>query len=157
MDKKEFIDILRQSLIGEVSPEVIEENVRYYDQYINSRVTGEEAQLFAELGDPRLIAKTIIETEKVSKLKEGNNSYQNGNNYYNNETEDRENKQDNSRQINPRLFSSMKWYQKIAFILIMVVVLIVIFSIGRVFIKFVFAFGLPIILILLILTMFRKR
>jgi len=157
MNKREFLDILGKSLIGEVSPEVIEENIKYYDQYINSNVTDEEAQLFSELGDPRLIAKTIIETEKMSKIKDSNNGYQDGNSYYNNETEERENQQDNSNRMNPRLFSGMKWYQKITFILIMIVVLIVIFTIGRVFIKFVFAFGLPIILILLIMAMFRKR
>ncbi|MGB4658378.1 MAG: DUF1700 domain-containing protein [Mobilitalea sp.] len=157
MDKREFIDTLRQSLIGEVSPEVIEENVRYYDQFINSHVTGEEAHLFAELGDPRLIAKTIIETEKMSKLKDINNGYQGGNTYYNNETEEGENQQDSTNPINPRFFSSMTWYQKVALILIMIVIFIVIFSIGRVVVKFLFAFGLPIILILLILTMFRKR
>lgn len=64
MNKQEFIDRLRAALNGNVSPTLVMENVNYYEDYINTEIRKgrtEEAVL-QSLGDPRLIAKTIIET-----------------------------------------------------------------------------------------------
>ena len=69
MDKNEFLNQLKLALGGEVSSEVVEQNIRYYDQYINSSTKEEEASIIRELGNPRLIAKTIIETQKIVREK----------------------------------------------------------------------------------------
>ena len=63
MNKEEFLNILRQSLSGEVANQIIDQNVRYYDSYISAQTLQEEAEIIDRLGDPRLIAKTIIEAE----------------------------------------------------------------------------------------------
>lgn len=62
MSKQEFIDRLRTALSGRVSTGLIEENVSYYEDYINTQVRmgKTEESITAQLGDPRLIAKTII-------------------------------------------------------------------------------------------------
>lgn len=63
MTKAEFLDGLRQALSGKVHYSVVNENVRYYEDYIDMQMKKgmtEEAVLEG-LGDPRLIARTIVE------------------------------------------------------------------------------------------------
>ena len=64
MTKQEFINKLRISLNGKVSPGVVTENINYYEDYINTEIRNgrTEAEVLASLGDPRLIARTIAET-----------------------------------------------------------------------------------------------
>lgn len=87
MSKQEFIDILRASLMTELGSALVEENVRYYESYITSQVRfgKSEEQVMAELGNPRLIAKSIVEAVKGrenigSEYKTAQND--NGGNYY---------------------------------------------------------------------------
>lgn len=64
MNKQEFLEQMRTALSGEVSPAVIQENMSYYDSYISEemRKGRSEQEVMDELGDPRLIARTIIDT-----------------------------------------------------------------------------------------------
>lgn len=64
MNKQEFIDKLRAALNGRVSPGLVTDNVNYYEDYINMEIRKgrSEAEVLQMLGDPRLIAKTIVET-----------------------------------------------------------------------------------------------
>ncbi|HIQ73869.1 MAG TPA: DUF1700 domain-containing protein [Candidatus Cottocaccamicrobium excrementipullorum] len=63
MDKREFLEKLALALAGQVPRSVIEENISYYDSYISGemRKGRSQADVLNELGDPRLIARTIIE------------------------------------------------------------------------------------------------
>lgn len=38
MNRQEFVDRLKVSLSGKVSPGQVEENARYYEDYINTRI-----------------------------------------------------------------------------------------------------------------------
>ena len=64
MTRRQFIEELELALQGEVSVLVIRENINYYDGYIREQLasgkTEEEVMLL--LGDPRMIARTIIDT-----------------------------------------------------------------------------------------------
>ena len=64
MNREEFLRGLENALSGNVPPSVVRDNLRYYDDYIRSeRQKGRsEADIMDELGDPRLIARTIIQT-----------------------------------------------------------------------------------------------
>ena len=66
MTRFEFTENLRTALSGRVSHQVVNENVAYYENYIDTEIKkgrSEEAVL-EELGDPRWIAKTIIDTAR---------------------------------------------------------------------------------------------
>ena len=67
MNKQEFVDRLRVSLSGRISPALVEENARYYEDYINTQIRlGEsETNVLEGLGDPRLIARSIVAAESV--------------------------------------------------------------------------------------------
>ena len=75
MRKEEFLQTLRRALTGDVPPGVVEENIRYYDGYISEEVRKgrSEEEVIKEIGDPRLIARTIEDTTDG-----GGNVYQSG-------------------------------------------------------------------------------
>lgn len=64
MSREEFLQGLQETLSGEVPPQTVRENLKYYDDYIRAE-TGRgrpEKEVMEELGSPRLIARTIIDT-----------------------------------------------------------------------------------------------
>lgn len=64
MGKQVFLDKLRLALNGKVAAGTLSETMTYYEDYINAetRKGRSEEEVMASLGDPRLIARTIIET-----------------------------------------------------------------------------------------------
>lgn len=64
MNRQEFLHELRIALQGEISQRAIDEHVRYYENYIieESRKGKSEEEVISQLGNPRLIAKTLIDT-----------------------------------------------------------------------------------------------
>jgi hypothetical protein len=69
MSRQEFLQRLRDTLTGEVPGSVVEENIRYYEEYIRGEVLkgSSEEEVTQAIGDPRLIAKTIIEASENAK------------------------------------------------------------------------------------------
>lgn len=59
------MDGLRVALQGSLSAGLVMDNVSYYEDYINAEVRKgkTEAEVLSVLGDPRLIAKTIVQTQ----------------------------------------------------------------------------------------------
>lgn len=68
MTKNEFLNELRSLLAEELGTSVAEENVRYYDGYIEQRKQEglSESEVLEQLGSPRLIAKSIIDSKAKS-------------------------------------------------------------------------------------------
>ncbi|MCI9337147.1 MAG: DUF1700 domain-containing protein [Lachnospiraceae bacterium] len=66
MTKREFLESLRLALAGKVTSAQLAENLEYYEDYINTetRKGRDEEEVLSELGDPRLIARTIAETRR---------------------------------------------------------------------------------------------
>lgn len=64
MNRDLFIDTLRRALYGKVDERALADHVSYYEGYILQEMTKgrSEQEVLEELGDPRLIAKTILET-----------------------------------------------------------------------------------------------
>jgi len=157
MNKKEFLDILRQALEGEVDNSTIEKNIKFYSDYISSVTDKSEEEVIEEIGDPRLIAKTIIETEKVSKTAyndrydSNNYEYRQGN--YNDYSRDENQKY----RINRKVFKGTKWYYKILSLFILFIFLVFIFNIGLLFIKLLSVFFVPVLLGVLLLIYLRNR
>lgn len=83
MSKREFIDRLRAALNGRVSPNLVADNVNYYEDYINTEIQKgrTEREVLDSLGDPRLIAKTIVETNGQDMAGTYQSDYDNGSPY----------------------------------------------------------------------------
>lgn len=65
MSKEEFLDELRITLQGEVPQNIISENIEYYNRYIMGEMRKGRTieSIMEELGSPRLIGRTIIDTQ----------------------------------------------------------------------------------------------
>ena len=65
MNRTEFLDILRSQLSGQMQEGKAAAHIRYYEDYIQSQVRSgrPEKEVLEQLGDPRLIAKTLIDTD----------------------------------------------------------------------------------------------
>lgn len=64
MSKNEFLTILRGQLTGKIPTSEVESQISYYEAYINGQMGQgvSEGSVVEELGDPRLIAKTLIDS-----------------------------------------------------------------------------------------------
>ena len=116
MSKQEFIDRLRAALNGRIAPEQVQENVLYYEDYINTqiRMGRSEEEVLDSLGDPRLIAKTIVETSGIS----GNGVYESAD--YRNAGYHNEGYQDTSYRQQKKTFHIPGWLWGIICILVIV-------------------------------------
>ena len=93
MTKYEFLNILKVSLDTELDKNNVDLEIKYYDDYISNEVRKgrSEEDVIAELGDPRLIAKTIKQVDSSDTIpandnynnNDYNNSYGDTNNYEN--------------------------------------------------------------------------
>lgn len=84
MDRKDFLEGLRGYLEPEVSAQVVQENMYYYERYITEEVVKgrREEEIVEELGDPWILAKTIIDMEEAKETSD--TSYEaNNENVYN--------------------------------------------------------------------------
>lgn len=68
MRQEEFLKCFQEALTGKVSDRIIQENVNYYQSYINNEIRNgkTEEEVLQALGDPRLLAKTIEESNKFA-------------------------------------------------------------------------------------------
>lgn len=75
MEKTEFIERLQRALAAGISSSQVAENVRYYQNYIDSEIRKgrSEKEVMDSLGDPRLLAKSIIEANKHAGVSYGSN------------------------------------------------------------------------------------
>ena len=75
MEKTEFIERLQRALAAGISSSLVAENVRYYQDYIDSEIRKgrSEKEVMDSLGDPRLLAKSIIEANKHAGVSYGSN------------------------------------------------------------------------------------
>lgn len=166
MRKEEFLQTLRRALTGDVPPRVVEEHIRYYDSYIGEEVRKgrTEEEVIREIGDPRLIARTIEDTTDGA----GEGRYQDQSSYEYGGGEGGSGYGSGSHGRGPymdrdpgpgrsfHLFRLDKWYGKLLALLVVFAVIYVVFSIiGGIFALLMPFIG-PLFLIWLIVTIIRN-
>ncbi|MGN8631159.1 DUF1700 domain-containing protein [Blautia sp. HCP3S3_G3] len=68
MNRTEFLEILREQLSGEMPEGSVAAHIRYYHDYFEEQMKKgrSESEILQELGDPRLIARTLLDTDPQS-------------------------------------------------------------------------------------------
>lgn len=135
MNREEFLKQFREALEGKVPEQVIDENMRYYRTYIDNQINGgkSEYEVLCELGDPRLLAKTIEESSRFARgRQETQTNYGSG---YNN-TEYYQNRQGDSKK--ERHYVRGGATEIPGWIVALIVLIIVVFLITAVFKVFIF-------------------
>ena len=76
MTKREFVEILEQSLQGQLPPQAVADRVQYYRDYIAGETAKgrSEERVLEELGDPRLIARSILSAAGAAGSREASRS-----------------------------------------------------------------------------------
>jgi uncharacterized membrane protein len=162
MTKNEFLDGLKIALSGELPNEEIESNIAFYDDYIRSKSSNSlESDVINQLGDPRLIAKTIIETYQISHGPmyghTRNERYQEAdttNNYghskeYDNNNGSNYNSNENDRTHGINFNFKLTWYQKLLLVLIAIVLFFVVIIVGGFLLQLFFSIGIPLLIVYL--------
>lgn len=150
MNKYEFITNLQKHLTGKVSTEKLQEITAYYNDYIDSQIRKgkTEDEVLKELGDPRLLAKTIAATE-------GNSGYgEDFETVYENKEEERREKR---KDVQNRLRA---WGIRLAVLLAVVLIFFIIFKVVGlafgIFFRFVVPVIIPVMIIYAVIGIFRK-
>ncbi len=65
MTKHEYLNTISRTLSGRVKPAVQKETIEYYKEYIDAQIVkgDSEEMVLATLGDPKLLAKTVIASQ----------------------------------------------------------------------------------------------
>ncbi|MBQ7774616.1 MAG: hypothetical protein IJ379_01755 [Lachnospiraceae bacterium] len=149
MSKQEFIDKLRLALSGRVSASLVEENVAYYEEYINTqmRLGNDEATILSSLGDPRLIAKSII-TANNGENSSDTTADSGQERYYDNDTRYYAEK---SRSGYLKVVKVPGWVWLLVVLLIVVLVISAVFSLVSALLPIV----LPVLIVLFLIKLFR--
>lgn len=149
MNKSEFIDRLKNALNGRVAPDVLQENLSYYEDYINTqiRMGRSEQDVLDTLGDPRWIAKTIIETSGGNRT----DTYA-GESYRSSAYEQSsERKSGTVRQGTNKTIHMPGWVWVIISILVIVLIFSVVFSV----LSFLAPILLPLFVVIFLVKLFR--
>lgn len=134
MNKEEFLQGLQNTLSGEVPPAVVRENLNYYNDYIQAEINKgrSEVEVMEELGDPRLIARTIIDITPGA----GTSNYESYQAYNNSNTGSAGQYQEDHRQQSNRqntgnfhYYDLNKWYWKLLGIVLVILVFTVVITI----------------------------
>lgn len=140
MEKQEFLERLEDALRTELPEQEIRGHIQYYDAYIREQLRKgrTEAEILSALGDPRLIARTILETS-------GNRSGESW-------TEDRGETEKSSERSKRVLKIKKLWKFAGATAAVLVVLWLI-----AVLVRFLIPIVLPILLAVLIASYLRKR
>lgn len=152
MQRTEFLIALQEALEGEMPASEVAGNVQYYKDYIESEsaAKGEEAVL-QELGDPRLIAKTIIDTYKAANEEGSTYGYDSGT-YYDNQYTRNDSQDDGvAINVNGKNIRIPKWGGYVVAAVVIALVIMILILLG----KIAFAVLKVLLPVILVLAVFR--
>lgn len=156
MTKHDFLERLQSALNGKLSPELVKENIRYYEDYVNTEIRKgrDEEEILNELGDPRLIARTIVETGGGSST--GYEEYTGGGNGRASERDGEYGLHGRRTEVPSGRFVSMPvWVWLVIALVVVVVVLGVVFSVIAAILRIVLPVLIPILVVLFLIKLFR--
>ena len=141
MTRDLFLQELRIALQGQIPQAQVNEHLRYYENYImeESRKGRTEEEVIAALGNPRLIAKTIIETSDSSNFTETDRDTADNGNHQDDRAERKKGFHMNfdnrtGWDIGYGKFKINSWYGYLIFAIILIVILVLVAKIAIVLI-----------------------
>jgi len=152
MSRREFLEVLRGQLSGQMTQGRAAAHVRYYEDYIQSQVRNgrSESDVLAELGDPRLIAKTLIDTDDSAAVYDESG--------YSEESYGSDDYADNGTESSAGKARSFKldlntWYGKAIVIAIAALIVILLTTVLVAVVPFLIIFGI----VLYLISWYRKK
>lgn len=161
MNRNDFLTTLMNALENELPPQEIKNNIEYYNHYFDTELQEgkSEEEILSTLGDPRLIAHTILDTYKMSHQMSWNIYHEQEEPHYDESIDFDEYSQTNhdtkNQQVKYTWYSqnSIPWYYKLGCGVLFLLVIILLISI--VFHLFLYV-GIPLILICFIIAIINR-
>ena len=163
MSKEEFLQELAEALSGDVPESVIRDNISYYGSYLSQEMAKGRSvdEIVMEIGEPFIVAKTIIEHCEASGECAGDNGY---GNYRETYSENRSQSQrggygDHSQQNpfpNMHYIDLNKWYWKLLAIVVLFLFVTIVFRIVGGIFALLIRFAGPLLMIYLLIWFIRN-
>lgn len=151
MTKRGFLADLRKYLSGKIPESAVEGHIAYYKNYIESEMNRgkSEAQVMDELGDPRMIGRTILD------MSSGQQSSSYEYSTYRTDSNSSYSQKKGQKPQNGCFFDTSTVLGKIKLAVLLVIILAVIFVIVRFAVRLLF-YLLPVIAIAVIISVILK-
>ena len=158
MDRNEFVATLRGALQGQISDSLVEEHVSYYYHYISEEIAkgAREEAVLEMLGDPRLIAKTIIDTADGQRRSGSTWTYTEGDEEPQKGFHAQENG-DGGVDLHYGRLNLNTWYGKLLIIAIIVFVLYLVFRIVGGILSLILPILIPVLVIVFVIRLFTGK
>ena len=150
MTKAEFLEKLRIELSSGVTPQVLQENLNYYSQYIDDEIRKgrTESEVLAELGDPWILAKTIVDAQGEESVEDV---------IYDSDGRTYRDNSSTEGSSNIHVWSLDSWWKRLLLILAVVAVIVVIFAVISGIVSLIAPVLIPLLVIILLVRMLRRR
>lgn len=153
MNKTEFLNALRDKLTQDYLGEAkVNEHMRYYENYISQEIQSgrSEREVIDELGDPLLLARTILDTSGGSESGEFHTESSSRSGVYNDP------EQESNRTNNSGFQMNSRWGCFAAAVIIILIILFVFWIVGSV-VSAVLPILFPVLIVLFIFTLIKQR
>lgn len=149
MTKQEFLEELKNALMGEVPAEVMMDSYRYYSTYIDEEVRKgrTEKEVLDELGKPSLIARSIVTAQSGERAADVEYT-EDGRTKKVKHKSRAEKKESAGNTYREFVFDINAWYAKVLFVAILIVLIFIVYFVLKLGFWFLITFGIPILLIL---------
>lgn len=149
MTKQEFLEELKNALMGEVPAEVMMDSYRYYSTYIDDEVRKgrTEKEVLDELGKPSLIARSIVTAQSGERAADVEYT-EDGRTKKVKHKSRAEKKESAGNTYREFVFDINAWYAKVLFVAILIVLIFIVYFVLKLGFWFLITFGIPILLIL---------
>ena len=157
MNRVEFLEKLRQALEQNVSAQAVRENVEYYNQYISDelRKGRSEQDIMGELGDPWVIARTIIDSEEAKNG--GEYIYDSPNAYETAGRREQSYGESSGRSNQYKVFRFDTWWKKLLGLLVVVMIVLLIVSIVTGLVRLMLPLIVPVAMVALLIRLIGNR
>ena len=153
MTRSEFLRKLREALENDLSGSIVTENVRYYEDYIRDEVRRgrQEEDVIGELGDPWVIAQTIIDSaeENIGKDYQRTNTYETQKEY---RYEDQQQSPDGGMHV----FAFDTWWKRLLFWLAIAGVIFLVGSVAFGLLSIFAPFIVPMLIVIAVVNLLGR-
>lgn len=155
MTKREFLAKLKESLENDLDSRSVQENLAYYSSYIEdeTRRGRSEAEVLEELGDPWVIAQSVIGmAEQRTGAEEEYDRQEPRRGYWAEDAESRY-----SEDAHMHTYRIDTWWKRLLLILGIIGIVAIVFAVIGGLISLVAPIIVPVLVIILVIRLFQRR
>ena len=156
MTKETFLSQLGSALSGNMDSGKVNENLRYYSEYISGEVQGgkTEEEVLQMLGDPWILARTLIDADNGT---DRETVYEAGGTYENQSAGRNRNGDAGGTSYGGKERESGKWWKKLLLVLFVIMIVLLVFAIISGVIRIFAPFVLPILLVIIVIRILKGK